>query len=138
MDETSVIAAIDLLSTVCSLCRVDPPSGAVFDGEDMSAAFRGRATTRARPLFWEYGRKPPALDAKVLGGFPYPKEPGARSPNLAVREGAWKLLIRDDGMGTELFNLDEDPRETRNRAAERPELASRLAKSVLSWRHSLP
>ena len=88
--------------------------------------------TRAKPLFWEYGRKPPAPDSKVLGGFPYPKEPGARSPNLAVREGAWKLLIQDDGTGAELFNLEDDPRETRNRAAEHPDLAGRLAKSALS------
>jgi arylsulfatase A-like enzyme len=138
VDETSVVAAVDFFPTLCTLCGVDLPAGAAFDGEDVSAVFRGQALTRARRLFWEYGRKPPAPDSKVLGGFPYPKEPGARSPNVAVRDGAWKLLVQDDGTGAELFNLEDDPRETRNRAAEHPELAGRLAKSALGWRRALP
>jgi len=137
-DEISVLCTVDLFPTLCSLCGVVPPAQASFDGEDLSAVFRGNKTARTSPLFWEYGRRPPPLDARALGGFPYPKEPGARSPNLAVREGAWKLLVNDDGTGAELYNLADDRDDTRNRATEQPVLAGRLTDRLLSWRRSLP
>ena len=47
----------------------------------------------------------------------------------AVREGPWKLVhldIRSDAPRYELYNLDEDPGETRNLAAEFPDVLARL------------
>ena len=47
----------------------------------------------------------------------------------AVREGPWKLVhldIRSDAPRFELYNLDEDPGETRNLAEAHPEVLSRL------------
>ncbi|MBX3178678.1 MAG: arylsulfatase [Candidatus Hydrogenedentes bacterium] len=48
----------------------------------------------------------------------------------ALREGDWKALrldIRKNGkLETELYNLAEDPGETRNRAAEHPDIVARL------------
>jgi arylsulfatase A-like enzyme len=138
VDASSVIGAVDLFPTLCALCGVDPPRGVSFDGEDLSAAFRGRPAPRTRPLFWEYGRKPPRPDAQGSSPFPYPKEPGALSPNVAMREGAWKLLVHDGGTAVELYDLSDDPRETRNRAAVHPALVRRLTESALRWRRSLP
>jgi arylsulfatase len=47
----------------------------------------------------------------------------------AVRGGEWKL-IQGGGGRTELYHLVQDPGETRNVAAERPEIAERLAKEL--------
>jgi arylsulfatase A-like enzyme len=140
VDETSVIGAVDLFPTLCALCGIDPPPGASLDGQDRSAVLRGTPSIRGEPLFWQYGRKPGSESGEARGllGFPYPKEPGARSPNLAVREGPWKLLVNDDGNGAELYNLVDDPHEAHDRAADDPERARRLAARVLGWRRTLP
>jgi arylsulfatase A-like enzyme len=45
----------------------------------------------------------------------------------AVRDGPWKLIARNNGKGR-LFNLADDPGETRDQAATRPDLVARLAK----------
>ena len=79
-------------------------------------------------MFWEYGRN---------ATFKYP--PGRdRSPNLAVREGAWKLLLNADGSGMELYDVITDRAEEHDLAAVKPELTKRLAEAALRWRRSLP
>ncbi|MGH7139773.1 MAG: sulfatase-like hydrolase/transferase, partial [Pirellulales bacterium] len=108
VNETTVIAAVDLFATLCSLARVPTPEGVVFDGEDLSAALRGESPLRSRPLFWEYGRNSDMQGGKGPRAFPHPNEPEAKSPNLAVRDGNWKLLVNADGTGAELYDLAAD------------------------------
>ena len=102
----------------------------VSDGEDMTAAIKGESPTRAKPLFWEYGRN--------TTSFVYPQDARHRSPNVAVRDGDWKLLINADGTGAELYNLAADPRETNDVAARRPNVVKRLTEKALTWRKSVP
>ncbi len=80
--------------------------------------------------------KAPSL-ARTLKAAGYPKGRD-RSPNLAVRDGRWKLLIQADGSGEELYDLAADLNETRNVAAEQPGEVQRLRVSVLRWRQGLP
>ena len=85
--------------------------------------------TRTRPLFGEYGRN--------TNSFAFPV--GAnRSPNVAMREGNWKLLANAVGTGAELYDLATDPNETKNLAAEKSELTASLSKTAVTWRKSLP
>jgi arylsulfatase A-like enzyme len=49
----------------------------------------------------------------------------------AVREGNWKLL--DMGEGEQLFDLAADTGETRNIAAEHPEIVARLQQAYAAW-----
>jgi len=129
VDEQSVLAATDLFPTLCSMASVELPKGVGFDGENVSAALLGRPTVRARPLFWEYGRN--------TNAFSFPKGRD-RSPNIAMREGDWKLLLNADGAASELYNLKSDPKETTNLADKNPELAARLKTQAMAWRNSLP
>jgi arylsulfatase A-like enzyme len=138
VNQTAVVGAVDFLPTVCKLCGVAVPKSADLDGEDVSAAFRGEKSGRTGPLFWEYGRKPPPPDQKGIGSFPYPAEPSAKSPNLAIRDGKWKLLVYADGSGAELYDLATDRNETMNLAASELETAQRLREMVLKWRRRLP
>ena len=58
-------------------------------------------------------------------------------PNVSVIEGDWKLvqnLNKGEIAWTHLFNLADDPGETRNRALERPILTSFLASLISSRR----
>ncbi|MGO9465914.1 MAG: sulfatase [Isosphaeraceae bacterium] len=128
-NDATVLAGVDLFPTLCRLCGAPLPAGYEGDGEDMSPALLGKPPRRTRPQFWEYGRNDRSFD--YPGG-------DDRSPNLAVLDGDWKLLVNDDGRGPELYHLGSDPKEARNRVADEPIVARRLLDAVLNWRKSLP
>jgi arylsulfatase A-like enzyme len=130
VNDRTVIASIDFLPTLVAVCGAKLPPGYVGDGEDMTAAVRGETPARTKPLFWEYGRNNTS--------FAYPQDAKHRSPNVAVRDGDWKLLVNADGTGTELYDLAADHKETRNLAADKPDVAKRLTDKALAWRKSLP
>ena len=140
VNETTVVSAVDFFPTLCALANVSAPAGVKFDGEDLSAVFKGAKTARSKPLFWEYGRKPASDEQKAKGvrAFPYPNEPQSKSPNVAVRDGHWKLLVNADGAGAELYDLATDRNESKNLAMTQPDLARRLTAAALAWRKSLP
>jgi hypothetical protein len=54
-----------------------------------------------------------------------------------MRDGDWKLLTNDDGSGTQLFNLVEDPGEVNDLASKNPERVDEMKKVLLEWRASL-
>ena len=132
LNERTVFTTLDLLPSFCQLAGAAIPRDitAKLDGEDLSAAFTGGTPARTRPLFWEYGRN--------TNSFAYPKPPGDRSPNVAVRDGRWKLLVNADGSDAQLFDLGSDPKETNNVAAANSEIAARLRQQALAWRKTLP
>jgi len=128
----TVFTTLDLFPTLCHLAGaiIPPELAAKLDGEDLTPALLGKTPLRRKTLFWEYGRN--------TNSFSYPKEPANRSPNLAVREGDWKLLINADGSGAELYHLASDPREEKNLAADQVKITKRLSEAVLNWRKTLP
>jgi arylsulfatase A-like enzyme len=129
VDDQTVFAAVDLFPSLGKLAGATLPSGVVFDGEEMSDALLGKSGRRTRPLFWEYGRNDKS--------FAYPQG-DARSPNVALRAGNWKLLVNADGSGAELYDLAADKNEATNLASEKADLVKRLADAALTWRKSLP
>ena len=124
----TVVNAVDLFPTFCSLASLSAPDAAL-DGVDMSSAFRGEQPVRSRALFWEYGRDPSYLR---------PGREADRSPALAVREKDWKLLMNTDGSGVELYNFRDGFDETINLAEQHPDTARRLQAALLAWWRSLP
>jgi arylsulfatase A-like enzyme len=129
-DDVTVLCGIDILPTLAAIAGVPLAQSIRLDGENRSKALLGTPLKeRARPLFWEYGRNEQF--------FKYPKGVD-RSPNLAIRDGSWKLLVNVDGTGTELYDLSIDPHEKRNVIADHAEVANRMRAGVLAWRKSLP
>ena len=47
------------------------------------------------------------------------------------------LLTNDDGSGTQLFNLAEDPGESNDLTAVHPERVREMKRVLLDWRASL-
>jgi len=125
-DEATVLSSVDLVPSLLRLAGIDPRSAANFDGVEMSTALLGKTpATRSKPLFW---KRPPDR----------PGLPEDRWPDLAIREGEWKLLIHEDGSRPQLYNLMRDRSESENLAAQRPEIVERLGKSVRAWNETLP
>jgi arylsulfatase A-like enzyme len=129
VDNRTVMAGVDLFPSLAALAGSPLPSGVAFDGEDLSSAMLGRQRRRTKPLYWEYGRKPDYL---------YPPKEYDRSPNVALRDGNWKLLVNADGSRTELYDVEADPKETNNLAERDTGRARALRERALAWRNSLP
>ncbi len=130
VDTNSVVASVDFFPMLAKIAGAKMPGGIRFDGEELGAAFFERPVVRSRPLFWEYGRN--------TNSFTFPGIARNRSPNVAMREGNWKLLVSADGSGAELYDLERDPRESRNISSTQRELTARLVRTALDWRNSLP
>jgi arylsulfatase A-like enzyme len=131
VDETTVVSGLDFFPSLCAIGGARIPDGAKPDGQDMTGALRGQAVAaRPGPLFWEYGRNKKS--------FGYPGIVTDRSPNVAVRDGKWKLLINADGTGAELYEVTSDRSESINVATHHPEVTKKLSEQALSWRRSLP
>ncbi len=93
----------DFFPTLLSLAGVEPPPS---QGRDLNAAFAGHPLPRATQL------------ADVILHGP---------ERWAVRRGPWKLIVpRQAGLAAELYNLADDPGETRDRAAAEPKVAAAL------------
>lgn len=127
LDATSVFAAIDLAPTLAHLAGIKSPEG--LDGADLSATLLGRApASHPGPIFW---RRPPEKKT-WLPALAVPQ------PDLAVRDGDWKLLCEYDGSKPLLYDLAKDPGETTNLATTEPARAERLTAAVLGWHRSVP
>jgi arylsulfatase A-like enzyme len=129
-DETSVLAAMDLVPSLLTLAGTVAPEKVSFDGEDHSSALIGKGSTpRNKPIFW---RRPP--DRHVLPGSSNPE----KLPDLSTRDGKWKLLCTYDGTSPQLYDVEKDLGETTNLAAANSEVVDRLIRSVVSWSETMP
>lgn len=124
----TVVSGADLLPTVCELAGVALPDEvkAQMRGQSVAPAFRGDKTFhRSVPLMWEWR-------------FRVFNHPWNRSPELAIRDGQWKLLLNPDRSRVELYDSENDPGEQLNVAADQAEVVRRLSDEVLAWQRSLP
>ena len=129
-DVTSVVSALDMFESLSAIAGVSLPQDYQSDGMNMSKALLGVPQERNIPLFWEYRRN----DSKA---FPKPADKDV-SPNVAIRDGEWKLLINDDGSDVMLYNLTNNQRENMEVSEKFPEIANRLKEKALKWRATLP
>ena len=120
--------AADLAATlggVGALTRSGLPERLELDGEDRSDVWLGASRPRAKDLFWE----------RRYENHGHPVD---RSPMLAVRSGAWKLLMNPDRSRVELYDVVRDPSELRELSAAHPDVVERLAPALLAWSAALP
>jgi len=127
VNRTSVMAAIDLVPSLLALAGVTPPDDVTFDGQTLAEVLTGDSeASRKGSLFF---RRP-----ADRGSF-Y----GIRSlPDLAVRNGRWKLLCAYDGSNPQLYDLDTDRGEKENITSSHPEVVRRLVTEVTTWHRSMP
>jgi len=126
-NDRAVLSAVDIAASLPRLAGIEPERAADLDGEDLSATLLGRSEAgRRAPLFWS---RPPDR----------PGPPRNPWPDLAIRDGDWKLLLWDTPKErVTLHNLRADPRERSDLASAHPDVVRRLRTALLDWRKTLP
>lgn len=128
-NEKSVMVAMDLVPSMLAVAGISAGSDASFDGENVASTLIGKSeASRTSPIFW---RRPP--DRK--NSPPALSEP---QPDLAVRDGRWKLLCDYDGSNAQLYDLVQDQTESTDLASQQPALVQRLTKAAMDWNQSMP
>lgn len=125
IDETTILSAVDWLPSVCQLAGVPVPSGHALDGEAMDDVLTGTNRARRTPLMWEWR-------FRIAG------EPFHHSPQLAIRDGQWKLYLNPDGSRVELYDMTTDLTQLNNVAEHHAEVVAPMKDRVLAWSKTLP
>ncbi len=110
------VISTDVMPTVLGLCGVK--SEVKFDGRNLAPLFGGGELEYKPTLYWHY---------------PHYANQGSR-PGGAIRDGNWKLIELYDRERRELFDISKDVSESRNLAADKPDVVKELAKKLADWR----
>jgi arylsulfatase A-like enzyme len=111
------VTSPDVFPTLLEAAGLPARPAQHLDGMSFLPALEGKPFRRG-PIFWHY---------------PHYSNQGGK-PAGAVREDAWKLIEWFEDGRIALYNLAEDPGETRDLASERPEVAKRLLGLLREWR----
>ncbi len=110
------VASIDFYPTFLELAAVRAPRQPL-DGMSLVPILRGEGTRARRPLFWHF-----------------PCYIGKATPSSVVREGDFKLIeFFEEGGHVELYNLREDPGETRDLAVAQPARVAAMTRILHDW-----
>lgn len=95
------IIGSDIFATVCEIAGVPLPTDRTIDGVSLCPLFTGGTIDRPVPLYWRCYI--------------------AQGPITAMRIGDWKILS-DEALTTfEMYNIREDPTESKNLVESHPE-----------------
>ncbi len=115
------VCAVDIPVTLLAAAGLQFPKSQQVDGVSLLPVLNDPTASLGRDaLYWHYPLEKPHF----LGG---------RSAG-AVRCGRWKLIEFYNTGAVELYDLEDDLAESRNLAAERPELAAQLLGKLRQWR----
>lgn len=124
VNESSVLASIDIFPTLCNITKSQINTEFTQDGEDRSDVILNKITSeRERPIFWEFSRKK-QKDTN---------QDNTPMPQVAIRWQEWKLLVFIDGTEVELYNIENDPQEKNNIADQNEEITEKLKIEALNW-----
>lgn len=105
------IIQLDILPTVLAAVNAKVKPAKQLDGVNLIPYLTGENAAKPHEsFFWRFGQQ------------------------WAVRQGDWKLVVaRGGSMQPELYNLAEDLSESKNMAAEKPEIVARLKSAYDAW-----
>jgi len=118
------IISVDFYPTILSLAGVTTPKSVVdkIDGESIVPLLRNPGgRLRRDAIFWHYPHY----------------HPGGASPYSAVRRDKWRLVEFYEDSRVELYDLANDPGETKDVSSEQPAVTDSLHQRLQSWRRSV-
>jgi arylsulfatase len=100
----------DILTTLIDLCGLKAPKGATFDGTSLADLLRAKADALSdRMLVVQYGQRPAKGEAAVMWN-------------------KWRLVEEK-----ELYDLKTDPGQTKDVAAQNPEIVKKMRDHYDKW-----
>ena len=123
VDVSAVTAHIDVLPTLCELAGVGLPAEALVEGRSLVPLLRDKhAPWPTRSLYTHVGRWGRGEAAQ------------AKWANCRVRRDQWSLVnVQNREAGWELYDIASDPGETRNVAADHPQIVAQLSGDYDTW-----
>ena len=105
------IIQLDILPTILAATKAKVKPAKPLDGVNLIPYLTGENTAKPHDkLFWRFGQQ------------------------WAVRQDDWKLVVaRGGSMKPELYNLAEDISESKNLAAEKPDILAKLQATYDAW-----
>ncbi|HZZ79720.1 MAG TPA: sulfatase-like hydrolase/transferase [Gemmataceae bacterium] len=103
----------DLFPTLLAAAKGKVDPAAKIDGHNMLAFWKGEAKAPERTLFWEWRQE--------------------KSYQLAAMRGPIKFIFETKDGKAKMYNVVEDPGETRDIIQQHPELARQLEQELRTW-----
>ncbi|PWE01382.1 sulfatase [Marinilabilia rubra] len=126
------VVNLDFFPTFQSVLNVDL-NKETLDGVDLTPLFEGKELKK-RPFFWHFPIYLQAYNPSEDQG----RDPLFRTrPGSVVRYGNWKLHQYFEDGGLELYNLLQDPGETKNLVQQKPDKTRELKQLLEKWREEL-
>ncbi len=112
-DIDNLAAHVDLIPTLIDLCNLKKPEGAKFDGVSLAPLLTGGKKTLP--------------DREIFVQFRQSSQPPEKWKGTVMTE-RWRLVG-----GKELYDIDADPGQKKDVAAEHPEVVGRLRAAYENW-----
>lgn len=125
---TNNVSLLDIGPTVCALAGT-AYQGAFVDGESLAPFFAedGPVSDNARTVISQYIESRGGVNPWLAKQPGYKLEPETFSYSVMVRQGRWKYFVyHGQEEQAVLFDMENDPNETKNVIAAHPETARQL------------
>lgn len=128
IDKKTVMAGIDLFPTLLEVAGQKANKQLDLDGQSHYKAITGKAQSkRKKPIFWvRPPDRPHVFGTKI------------NAPDLAMRQGDYKLLMDIDGSNAALYHITQDESETENIAVKYPKKTEQMKTALLAWYDDYP
>jgi len=130
---------VDVLPTVCGLLGIEKPRNRHLDGSDLAALLTDsdKPFVRHQPLFWHLQKSRPIV-AMRDGNYSLVANPDYELSTSNMFQEAWIPKIKS-GTYTDfqLFDLEKDPKQQQDIAADQPQVVSKLKKKLLEINSSI-
>lgn len=105
------LTSLEVMPTLIAATGAAAPEGVTLDGFNLLPVLRGEQPSPRQEMFWQ------------------------RRADRAARVGRWKWL--DSAKGHGLFDLEQDPGETRDLSGEHPDIVRQLQERFAAWRRKM-
>ncbi len=126
------VTGLDFYPTFLDAIGASPSSGKVLDGKSILPLLMGKGSfPKDRTLYWHF----PVYLQNYAGEEDQSRDAKFRTrPGTVLRKGKWKLHEYFEDGALLLYDLENDPGETNNLAAEKPKKLEALKADMYAWR----
>ncbi|MCA9124228.1 MAG: DUF4976 domain-containing protein, partial [Planctomycetales bacterium] len=114
------VLSMDFYPTLAELSGANLPAQQPIDGVSLIPVLKQSGHINREAVYWHF-----------------PCYIGRGEPCSAVRAGDWKLIQKFEDQSVELFNLHDDPGESRNLAQSNPDKTHQMVSLLTDWQTSL-